>query len=397
MQTLSTLNARRRRQTSLEYPILQQNMLTVFQADNIASLRQLEHVMETVLEHQKTLKHLVIHESPQIIESIESRGVMGEKWSAQVALRMVSVCKETGQPLENICMQALRKLKISGMPIGHADVPESAVLFHKLMPLEQLDELKLNRNGYIHPYFWTGVHAFRPTVLHIDAIEHEVPLLYAFLERPDPLSRLVELRLFLYAAMDAPFPNLVHHAETLKRVFLTMIKYPPYTEVDHRPTPIGIINKFATMPRLEELAIGLRDPENSPLSWPSDPPSFPSLRLLWIIGTPLRFETEETEMTLFDRLRGGGDSEDCEAIIDNLFGRPRKFPRKLEILAIGAGARLERPRYILDISDRDKEPIHLGKRKQGENYLCIHKLRETHPWIRMFDMAARKKVGERWI
>ncbi|KAK6529470.1 hypothetical protein TWF281_008643 [Arthrobotrys megalospora] len=392
------------------FRLLNQQQLLRLDIPDVNGLDELRYLMEVVIKHQRTLKHVRFGFPKYTAHKLahSSAGILS--WDKNYIRDAIAACGVHLGSTSQIVLPALKSLEISDFELSADEVREAANLLGEIIQFRRLQSLKLRNCGYLDSIIWPSLTApFRISVLHLTVhIDHEA--VYNFLEKQDLCTTLTELRLVIRVQQETRFPDVRRHAKSLRVLYLAMIQtynhLPGTTAAGMAymyPTPMGTIYQLLSLPRLEELAITFQNPKISPIKL--DRNSFPSLRVLWILAASGLIEPQQLRGGFFNiiSMRNAPSLIDQtrtqKSHLDKIFGNPEAYPNKLEIIGMGLKENREHPTNIVQIPKLPDPNIMVIPGTEIQDFDRVQKaitvlgpwtLREfevKYSWIKVFDMG----------
>ncbi|KAF3920922.1 hypothetical protein AA313_de0206259 [Arthrobotrys entomopaga] len=302
------------------YELLTQETLVSLKVEEVRGFRELGRLVEVIYRHRHSLKRVAIK-----MPSFETgRSRLQQKiWDTSTFEHALAICGISLTERKDIFLPKVESLKLSGFKLSEAESADLSSLLGPILDLHRVCCLKTHGCGHLSSIIWPQLDTpTRLTVLHIDAYGI-TDRLYNFLENTETSCRLVELKTFIWTQKEERFPNLQHHAGSLQRLFLVMVKQV------YRPIQCPITTEswqqLMEMPRLTELAITLPNTPAQPMKISMHDGAFPSLRALWIM-TPDIHPDNSVPFIYFEK-----EDSTQGSSLGNL---QKTYPKNLELIGL---------------------------------------------------------------
>ncbi|KAK6541892.1 hypothetical protein TWF694_007669 [Orbilia ellipsospora] len=302
--------------------LLSQGTLVNLKVDDIRGFEELKRLVEVIYQHRYTLKHIAIK---MLSFETERAQLMEKQWKRSTfedALETRGISPRGG---EDIFLPKVESFRISGFKLSETESADLSSLLGPILDMHRVSSLEIYSCGHLRSTIWPQMDTCtqsRLTTLHVDAYGI-TDMVYKFLENTETSCRLVELRVFIWTEKEERYPDLQHHANSLRKLFLVMTKqaFPPL----QCPITTESWNQMMAMPKLTEFAVTLHNTPAQPIKITMPEGAFPSLRALWIM-TPDTYFGNSVPFIYFEK-----ESSQQEGILDD----PEKtYPPNLEVIGV---------------------------------------------------------------
>ncbi|KAK6510609.1 hypothetical protein TWF506_009712 [Arthrobotrys conoides] len=392
--------------------LLGQYKLVWLDVKDVGGFTELKSLLTAIFQNQHTLKHLRFgfpsYDADRL--AYNAAGISSLSWAKDSIQDAIAACGINLESTTQTMFPALRSIEVSDFEISADESREATSLINGIIKLRQVQSLKFRNCGYLDSTIWPLIASpFQISVLHL-TICQDVTAIYEYLEKQAIVTTLTELRLIIQVRSETRFPDLRRHANTLRILYLAMVNNHDYRPQDTAmgmthmfPTPIGTIYQLMSLPRLQELAITLQNPDVSPIKL--DEKSFTSLRVLWILSANDLIEPRRHHVRggFFDLISMAPTPSLIEMVktrkghLDKIFGKTSFYPSKLEIIGIGLKENYEHPEDILLIPKVLPHGHELRPETEIQDFNRVRKAvtallpvslsREDYSWIKVFELG----------